>query len=91
MKNKSKIGLGLVILYILFLAYAIFAEASCSGWGCGYFLYYAGFPSILLFIEIAKIMQSQIFIWIVAIACNIGILYLLGAGISKFINKKNNV
>ncbi len=82
---KSKIGLGLVVLYVLFVASLWFAELSCTGWGCGYSLILAIMPWPLI---LEGIIGFSIPLFIFLFLSNAAILYFIGLGFSKILRRR---
>ena len=87
-KMKSRIGLILVVLYILFVGYLWFAELSCTGWGCGYSLILAIMPWPLVLEGTA---QFSIPLFIILFLLNATILYFIGLGLSKIFRQDRGV
>lgn len=82
---KSKIGVSLVILYVLLIGILWLMESSCTGWGCGYSLVIPLMPWPLI---LEGIIIPSIPLYIFLMLVNACILYFIGLGISKIVGFK---
>ncbi|TSC75375.1 MAG: hypothetical protein G01um101430_470 [Parcubacteria group bacterium Gr01-1014_30] len=77
---KSKIGLALVILYAIFVAFMLWQETTCESWGCGYSIGITTLPWPFIFGGNSSLLDVGLYIIL-----NFLIFYFIGLGITKLL------
>lgn len=90
MKHKiSKVGIGLVLIYIIFCIIIYIGALSCEGFICGIGIALIGIPWVFITVDILDILKlPDIFsIIIIPVILNVILFYFLGVLIEKIFRR----